>query len=64
MPYFPCSGRKERSLDELLRIVFNAPQPAWKFLEETKGRTSWPVPQVNMPFKNQEYVQSSSLLYV
>lgn len=51
MPYFPCSGRKERSLDELLRTVFSAAQPAWEFLEETKGRTSCPVPQVSMPFK-------------
>lgn len=64
MPCFPCSEWKERSLDEVLRTVFSAPQPAWKFLEETKGTTFCPVPQVNMPFDNQENVQFSSLLCV
>ncbi|GAB0190373.1 hypothetical protein GRJ2_001502600 [Grus japonensis] len=52
----------ERSLHELLRTVFSAPQPVWKFLGETKGGTSCSVPQVNMPFENQENVQFSSLL--
>lgn len=55
---------KKRSLDELLRTVFSAPWPAWKFLEESKGGTSCPVPQVNTLFKNQENAQSSSLLNV
>lgn len=58
---FSLQWMKKRSLDELLRIVFSAPWPAWKFLEESKGGTSCPVPQVNTLFKNQENVQSSSL---
>lgn len=59
---FPCSGWKEGSFYVLLRTVFVAPKPAWKFLEEMKGRTSCPILQVKMPFENQENIQLSLLL--